>query len=269
MLSAQIRQLEEAVGTPLLRRTTRRVELTPAGQEFVVRARLAVAQVEDGVRAAREAGSREKLLLGCEIDAQWLMSDRLSAFRAAHPQVDVVPVFVLDLSALEAFTPSRVDAVVAWIEPPGASWQDSVELAVEEARAVLPAGDPLARQDAVSPGDLADRTLWMWRPHTGRRAWRHLVEHVAPPEDRIAYVESPREHVGPVQELMLEAVRTRGGYTFAPASLLRRSPPAGVVDRPLDPPLRVPLLLAWQGTPSAGLRRLVDHVAGSTMFTAP
>jgi hypothetical protein len=30
----------------------------------------------------------------------------------------------------------------------------------------------------------------------------------------------------------------------------------------------VPLLLAWQGTPSTGLRRLIDHVAGRTMFTA-
>lgn len=261
VLSSQMRRLEAAVGTPLLRRTTRHVELTPAGEAFLIRVRLAVAQVDDGLRAARETASHERLLLACEIDAQWLIADRLAAFRAAHPQVEVVPVYVLDLSALEAFTPSRVDAVVAWIEPPGSFWQDFVELAIEEACAVLPADDPLGAQAAVRPTDLGDRTLWAWQPHTGRRAWHHLVEHVHATDDHIAFVGGREGTVGPVLELMIRAVQRRGGYTFAPASFLRRSAPTGVIARSFDPPLRVPLLLAWHGTPSAGLRHLLTHVA--------
>ena len=36
-LSRQIKQLEEEIGTPVLRRTQRRVELLPAGQVFLER----------------------------------------------------------------------------------------------------------------------------------------------------------------------------------------------------------------------------------------
>ncbi|WP_309570729.1 LysR family transcriptional regulator, partial [Deinococcus sp.] len=56
-LSNSIRNLEDEVGVPLVLRTTRRVQLTPAGQEFLVGARetlvLAAQTVERARRAAR------------------------------------------------------------------------------------------------------------------------------------------------------------------------------------------------------------------------
>ena len=54
-LSRQIRDLEHAVGVPLLARSTRGVELTEAGKVFLDHARLALAQVEAGREAARRA----------------------------------------------------------------------------------------------------------------------------------------------------------------------------------------------------------------------
>ena len=49
-VSAQIRRLEAELGVTLLERTTRRVALTQAGELFLARARLALAQLE-GARA--------------------------------------------------------------------------------------------------------------------------------------------------------------------------------------------------------------------------
>ncbi|MGZ4612071.1 MAG: hypothetical protein ACXV3S_05140 [Kineosporiaceae bacterium] len=48
-----------------------------------------------------------------------------------------------------------------------------------------------------------------------------------------------------------------GGYTFAPASYLRRTPPTGLVARPFDPPLELPLVLIWRGVPGRALEQLL------------
>src|SRR5476651_1344776 len=75
-LSRQIRDLEYEVGTPLLVRNARGVEPTPAGRAFLEHARLALAQAEAGIMAARRAASPAKptfalgFLTGHEID--WL-----------------------------------------------------------------------------------------------------------------------------------------------------------------------------------------------------
>jgi len=55
VLSTQIRQLEAAVGTQLLRRTSRGVLLTPAGTAFLDAARSTLAGLERGVAAAVNA----------------------------------------------------------------------------------------------------------------------------------------------------------------------------------------------------------------------
>src|SRR5262245_27865950 len=59
-LSRQIRDLEDEVGTALLRRSARGVELTDAGKVFIDHARLALAQVDAATQAARRAAQPAK-----------------------------------------------------------------------------------------------------------------------------------------------------------------------------------------------------------------
>src|ERR1700753_3067692 len=54
-LSRQIRDLEYQVGAQLVSRSVRGVELTAAGKAFLDHARLALAQVDAAVEAARRA----------------------------------------------------------------------------------------------------------------------------------------------------------------------------------------------------------------------
>lgn len=212
------------------------------------------------MRAAREAAGRLELLLACEIDAQWLLADRLASFRTAHPSVEVVVVYVLDLSALAKLAPSRVDGIAVWGVPPAELADDHRTVGLEEVHAVLSGSDPLARGETVTAEALSERTLWMWPRATGGRMWDLLVSYVGAPAGGIGIVGSPGG--GAAQELMIKAVQEQGGYTFAPASYLRRSDPARTVAVPLDPPLQIPLALSWRGHPSAALQRLLQHLEG-------
>lgn len=55
-LSRQVRELEDSIGTPLLRRGPRQVELTPAGRAFLPRAQRLLGDLEAARRLAREVG---------------------------------------------------------------------------------------------------------------------------------------------------------------------------------------------------------------------
>src|SRR5438067_10569110 len=55
-LSRQIRMLERLVGCELLRRSTRHVELTLAGEALLDRTRLVLAALDEAVAAAQTAG---------------------------------------------------------------------------------------------------------------------------------------------------------------------------------------------------------------------
>ena len=55
-LSAQLAELETALGTKLFERDRRRVLLTPAGEELVARARELLARADDLVETARMLG---------------------------------------------------------------------------------------------------------------------------------------------------------------------------------------------------------------------
>lgn len=54
-LSSQIRSLEDEVGRVLFFRTTRRVELTPAGEALLPKARMSLATAAEALASARAA----------------------------------------------------------------------------------------------------------------------------------------------------------------------------------------------------------------------
>ena len=108
-LSQQIRRLEVQLGVTLLHRTTRSVELAPAGEVLLVRAREILAAVdsavEDTLRAAR--GEFGRLAVGFTGSATYaLLPQVAAALRGALPGV------VLDLRG-ELLTPAQVEGLLA------------------------------------------------------------------------------------------------------------------------------------------------------------
>jgi DNA-binding transcriptional LysR family regulator len=157
VLSTQIRQLETAVGTQLLRRTSRGVVLTPAGSAFLTYARETLADVDRGVAAALNTARAVtgRLTVGMTVAAVGEMRTRLlTAFSGAYPVVELElatydlahpAAGLLDHSSDVALVPPPVDA-------PGIALE---EVEVEPRVFVLPSGHPLASHDVLELADVA------------------------------------------------------------------------------------------------------------------
>ena len=91
-LSRRIRQLEEMLGYQLIRRTTREVSLTQAGEIFHERTRLIGAEIERAAHAARIAaeGKRGQLRIGYMSFAaiEW-MPQAVAAFSKEFPDIEL------------------------------------------------------------------------------------------------------------------------------------------------------------------------------------
>jgi LysR family transcriptional regulator, hca operon transcriptional activator len=106
-LSRQIRDLEYEVGVELLSRGARGVELTVAGKAFLDHARLALAQVDAAVEAARRAAqpARKTFAIGFQTgqEMNWLP-------RAMHVLRDELKNFQVTISS--DYSPDLAEALV-------------------------------------------------------------------------------------------------------------------------------------------------------------
>ncbi|MFL5351899.1 LysR substrate-binding domain-containing protein [Archangium sp.] len=111
-LSMQIKSLEEELGTRLLERTRRQVELTEAGRLFLEEARRTLAQAERAARVAQRAGKGElgRIEVGYSINAacSGVLARTLKAFRWRAPDVELLLHELHPFDQLEALVKGRI-----------------------------------------------------------------------------------------------------------------------------------------------------------------
>jgi LysR family hca operon transcriptional activator len=160
-LSRQIRDLEDEVGTQLLTRSARGIELTPAGQAFLEHARSALSQVESAAEAARRIAHPIKpcfamgFLTGHELT--W-MPEALRILRNELPNIDVMISSQYSPLLANGLLKGTLDAAFLRKEQgvPGLAFR----LLVKEPLVVVLAADHhLAALKAISPRDLAGETF--------------------------------------------------------------------------------------------------------------
>lgn len=160
-LSVGIAKLEGLVGTPLLHRDNRRVELTEAGAHLVVHARA----IERGFAAAEQVGrddaARQVLRIGIASTLPAaLVGNAVGAARAADgtARLELADGRMRDL--LQKLDRGRLDAVIGPVPPARECRRD---IGREGYAMAFAAGHPLAGRDVVSPADLAGETMLVRR----------------------------------------------------------------------------------------------------------
>ena len=172
-LSAQIRRLEADVGGPLLLRSTRQVELTPAGEALLNEGRAILAAADGALGRVRalargESASFSIGSLGPVPGA--LFSPLLATFSGRHPQVRIDVRAVEFSEMISALRKGRVDVAFLYA-PLDEDDLEVIPLISEPRVAVLPSGHRLAANEFVTPADLAGETF-VAQPDVTPQAWR-------------------------------------------------------------------------------------------------
>lgn len=167
-LSQQIRQLERELGVTLLTRSTRSVELTPAGRVFLDRTVKILAAVDDASEQARRIaeGMEGRLVIGCVGSATYsLLPLLVRALRKTLPAVDLsVRGEMLAPAQLAALHAGEID--IGLLRPPVTDPDITVETIRRDRLLIaLPAGHPYAERTALSAFDLRDEDFIS---HAGR-----------------------------------------------------------------------------------------------------
>ena len=226
-LSRQIRDLEHEVGTQLLRRSARGVEMTDAGRVFLDHARLAIAQAQAAIEAARRVAQPVKpvfaigFLVGHEGDCipltTSLLIDDLPGL-----EVRVFSGFSLDLA--EDLLRGRLDAAFLRHEP--TSDLEFRPVLSEPLVAIMNVGHRLAAGALVDPRDFETERFIGISPVP--RILRGVVYGYL---ERVGVSVTPRFEIDNFA-MAMSLVQANDGVALLPASIEAYLPPT-MVSRPL------------------------------------
>lgn len=156
-LSQQIRRLEQQLGVALLDRSSRRVELTAAGQVLLRDGRNLLADSRRAVRAVRSAAMPSLTVGFYGSAAIALLPGTLREFGERHPAFTVA-VRELALGSLDELRSGEIDVAFTRLAPGQTDLE--VEVLLTEPRVVaLPAAHPLAGRPSVAFSDLRDEAF--------------------------------------------------------------------------------------------------------------
>ncbi|MBT0772180.1 LysR family transcriptional regulator [Kineosporia sp. J2-2] len=229
-VSRAVAALEAGLGVTLLRRTTRRVEVSPAGAMVLPRARRILGEVAELRRAVDQ--SRSELRLGFAWSALGRHTTGLQrGWARRHPGTRLLLV--------QSNTPTaglaEGTADVAVIRRPLADARFTTEQIATEARfAAVAADDPWARRRFVRLGDFAGRTISIDR-RTGTTTLDLWPENARPAQVL------PSHSV----DEWLTMIAAGGAVGMTAEATVAQYPRPGIVYRPVRDAGRLPVWLAW------------------------
>jgi DNA-binding transcriptional LysR family regulator len=167
-LSAAIARLEQQLGVTLLERTTRRVELTEAGEALLEPARAALRAVDEALAAAQAAGRGEagELAVGLSSGAWYGLEQLFDALRAEHPALRLHVRQQSTRPLLADVRAGTLDLAVGLCvqDPGGLGCQ---RLKNEPVFLAVPESHPLAARRRIALAELATETIALDDPADG------------------------------------------------------------------------------------------------------
>ena len=165
-LSRQISELEQDVGTPLFKRISRGVSLTPAGDVFLTHARAILADMDRARIAAQQAaqGKTSTLNVGLVEYLSWhkAVVRSLRGFREAHNEVALkVSTWESSLAVMDNLLAGRLDFGFAFNRSPDDARLSGASVFETGFQVAVPAQSRLANRKSVKLRELANESFVM------------------------------------------------------------------------------------------------------------
>jgi DNA-binding transcriptional LysR family regulator len=263
-LSQQVKRLERELGSELLLRTTRRVELTQAGEAALTRATRILSEAEALVSDLDEMRGlvRGRLVIGGMLPAGGIdLPALLLDFRRLHPHIEVRLQEGTAAEMVERLRGDEIDVSIAMLEPDEVpDFLHHKTLGDERLVVAIAPDDPLAARKRVRLAELHGRPLVAFRPGSAVRTIVDQALAEAGVSVRIAFESNDLS--------MMRAVVARGlGVAIVPETVAAWGGP-DFAWRPLTPALRRSVALVWrrdrhQPPPAAAFVEFVEGVAGA------
>ncbi len=164
-ITHMMNSLEQEVGFPILLRTNKGVQITPAGEQVLSAIRELVhmnerLEQEFNLIRGLETG---KLRIGCypTVACSW-MPKLLRVFRERYPNIQIELIEEGSISRLEGWLSSGMIDVAFFSRQPRHAYE-WVNLKKDPYLALMPEGHPLAERAYVTPEELMEESFFMQR----------------------------------------------------------------------------------------------------------
>jgi DNA-binding transcriptional LysR family regulator len=241
-VSTQLKNLEKEIGASLVRRSSRRVELTPAGEAFVTEARLILHRLERATLAARAARftHRRTLRVGTNYPGgRAVLLPLLSYMRETQP---LLSFSVRELGTLEQereLDEGTLDLGIIY-GPPENDAISSRELATVDIVAVVRAGHPLGETGTLDLREVSNYESYSGHGGTSREIIHRVATACASVGSRLG---RPASFAN--SSVFLE-IAASDGIAFASRDRGRQGEESGLVLLEIEPaPLPLELHVAW------------------------
>jgi DNA-binding transcriptional LysR family regulator len=242
-LSRQIQKLERELAVKLFERLPSKIQLTQAGELFLIEVQPILAKVQQGIQIAQRASRGEigHLKIGFQGSAVYdLIPNSIRAFRESFPHVDVMIQLMGTKDQISAIANNQLD--LGFVVPPINHSNIKVETIFQEPIVVvLPENHLLANKTEITIADLEDEPLILASRDRGCGLFEEIFNLYYQAGLRPNVIYAARE-----MQVMLGFVAAGMGISLLPAYVqnLQR---LGVVYRSLKPhaPI-VELAIAYQ-----------------------
>jgi DNA-binding transcriptional LysR family regulator len=261
-LSQRIRELEAELGVQLFERSTRRVQLTPAGSRLLHEARSTLRAVDrfsslaETLKCAAESTDQPLTFAYCHgSESAALAAAR--KFHDAHPQIAVRPSAITSLRIFKELREGRLNVGIVHPPVPYPDRLVSQPLArVPFDHVAVPQSHPLAEQAVVQAADLDGQPVLLVEREDAPTYHDATVAYCAALDVRPAWVMHPASQV----ERMLDMVAVGSGIGWLNAWQAVNVSRDGVVIVPLRPIERIDEFhLVWRiDDRSEWVRQFVD-----------